>query len=453
MIPKLLTKDEGKTLEFKESCRSLRGIVRTAVAFANTAGGSIVIGVRDKTKDVVGLSDPLAEEERLASSFADNISPLLVPDIQIQSWRDRELIVVTIPHAVGPYYIRSEGPESGVYIRLGSTNRRAGPEIISDITLLARNVFFDEQPCTEINSEVIDFRAASEFFAQVSRKLPPSKQRSLGLLVNHAGREFPSRGAVLLFGKKRETIFPDAIIRCARFQGKDTERFIDQSDINEYLPRAVESTVAFIERHTLQTSAIGRVRRRDIPEYPPPAVREAVINAVVHTDYSLGGMNIKVAVFNDRIEITNPGLLPFGLTMAAALSGVSKLRNRVIGRVFRELGLIEQWGSGIGRMIAVCAAAGLQPPRFEEIGTSFRVTIYGRHITTPSIPGWQKKLELYLIDKEEISTRDAAQLWKLSARAARTRLRKLVSAGILAEIGTGPKDPRRTYVLKWKGDT
>jgi len=235
MIPKLLTKDEGKTLEFKESCRSLRGIVRTAVAFANTAGGSIVIGVRDKTKDVVGLSDPLAEEERLASSFADNISPLLVPDIQIQSWRDRELIVVTVPHAVGPYYIRSEGPESGVYIRLGSTNRRAGPEIISDITLLARNVFFDEQPCTEINSEVIDFRAASEFFAQVSRKLPPSKQRSLGLL-----------------------------------------------------------------------------------------------------------------------------------------------------------------------------------------------------------------------DKEEISTRDAAQLWKLSARAARTRLRKLVSAGILAEIGTGPKDPRRTYVLKGK---
>ena len=222
MIPKLLTKDEGKTLEFKESCRSLRGIVRTAVAFANTAGGSIVIGVRDKTKDVVGLSDPLAEEERLASSFADNISPLLVPDIQIQSWRDRELIVVTVPHAVGPYYIRSEGPESGVYIRLGSTNRRAGPEIISDITLLARNVFFDEQPCMEINSEAIDFRAASEFFSQVSRKLPRSKQRSLGLLVNYSGREFPSRGAILLFGKKRKTIFPDAIIRCARFRGKDT---------------------------------------------------------------------------------------------------------------------------------------------------------------------------------------------------------------------------------------
>jgi len=222
MIRNLLAKDEGKTLEFKENCRSLCGIVRTAVAFANMAGGSIVIGLRDKTKDVVGLPDPLAEEERLASAFADNITPLLVPDIQIHSWRDRELIVVTVPHSVGPYYIRSEGPESGVYIRLDSTNRRAGQEIIAEIKLLARNIFFDEQPCMEINSEAIDFRAASEFFSQVSRKLPRSKQRSLGLLVNYSGREFPSRGAILLFGKKRKTIFPDAIIRCARFRGKDT---------------------------------------------------------------------------------------------------------------------------------------------------------------------------------------------------------------------------------------
>jgi predicted HTH transcriptional regulator len=110
-------------------------------------------------------------------------------------------------------------------------------------------------------------------------------------------------------------------------------------------------------------------------EYPPAAVREAIINAVVHADYSIGGMNIKVAIFNDRIEVTNPGMLPFGITLEAALSGVSKLRNRVIGRVFRELGLIEQWGSGMGRMITACQEAGLQSPRFEEIGNSFRVAL------------------------------------------------------------------------------
>jgi ATP-dependent DNA helicase RecG len=450
VIKNLLSQNEGKTLEFKENCRSVQNILRTAVAFANTAGGTLVVGVRDRTKDVVGVKDPLGEEERIASVFADSISPTLVPEIQIVSWRDRELIVVNIPHLVGPYHIRSEGQEDGVYIRLGSTNRRAGPELIASIQRLAINTFFDEQPCTEVNSEAIDFRAASEYFAQVSRNITPSARRSLGLLVNHAGQEFPSRGAVLLFGKDRRSIFPDAIIRCARFHGLTTAHFIDQTEIDEYLPRAVESTVAFIDRHTMHAAEIGHIRRRDVHEYPPPAIREAVINAVVHADYSIGGMNIKVAVFDDRIEITSPGMLPFGLTIEAAISGVSKLRNRVIGRVLRELGLIEQWGSGIGRMIAACIEVGLQQPRFEEIGNSFKVTLFNRRVSAPSKeePKWQEQLEKYLLEHSEISTANAARIWDVSDRAARTRLRKLVSKELLAEIGTGPKDPKRVYVLK-----
>jgi len=266
MIQAFLARDEGKTLEFKENCRSLQQIVRTAVAFANTSGGAIVIGVRDQTKEVVGVADPLREEERLASAFADAIRPLLIPDIQIHAWRDRELIVISIPHTIGPYYVQSEGPESGVYIRLGSSNRRAGPEIIAEIQRLARNTFFDEQPCTEINSEGIDFRAASEFFAAVSRPLTPPKQKSLGLVIEYGSREVPTQGAVILFGKDRRRFFPDATIRCARFRGTDTSRFIDQTEIDEYLPKAIESTISFIERHTRQGFEIGRVQRREYPQ-------------------------------------------------------------------------------------------------------------------------------------------------------------------------------------------
>ena len=125
-IESLLAQEEGKTLEFKENCRSLSKIVQTVVAFANTAGGVLCIGIRDRTKEVVGLPDPLADEEKLANAFADSIQPLLIPDIQISAWRDRELIIVSMPHTLGPYYVKSEGIEKGVYIRLGSTNRRAG---------------------------------------------------------------------------------------------------------------------------------------------------------------------------------------------------------------------------------------------------------------------------------------------------------------------------------------
>jgi len=451
IISDLLTANEGKTLEFKENCRSMHSILRTVAAFANTAGGTVVIGIRDKSKEVVGLLNSLQDEERLANSFADNIRPILIPDIQIISWRDRELIIVHVPHLVGPYYLQAEGPKDGVYVRLGSTNRRAGPELIAAIQRLAVNQFFDEQPCTELNSEAIDFRAASELFSQVSLKPTPALYRSLGLLVDHGGRQFPSRGAVLLFGKDRRSVFPDALLRCARFRGVDASHFIDQVEIDDYLPRMVDGAVAFVERHTMNRAEIGRVRRVDIQEYPPAAIREAIVNAIVHADYSLGGMNIKLAVFDNRIEITNPGMLPFGLTMEAAISGVSKLRNRVIGRVFRALGLIEQWGSGIGRMIAACTQAGLRPPQLEEIGTSFRVTLFSGKNAAPKVPLWQTTLEQYLAAHQQISTRTAASLWDISTRAARTRLRKLVEKGVLSEIGTGPQDPQKIYVLKQKG--
>jgi len=289
VIERFLARNKGKTLEFKENCRPLHAIVRTVVAFANTAGGSIVIGVKDKTKDVVGIAEPLGDEERLANTFADSITPLLIPDIQIHAWRNRQLIVVVVPHSVGPYYVRSEGPDSGVYVRLGSSNRPAGPELIAEIRRLARNAFFDEQPCSGINSEDIDFRVASELFAQASRPFTLPKRRSLGLLVAQGGREVPSNGAVLLFGRTRSNVFPNATVRCARFLGSDTARFLDQSEIDEYLPNTADQAVAFIERHTRQGLEIGRVRNRKLPEYPVEAVREAVINAIVHADYSIGG--------------------------------------------------------------------------------------------------------------------------------------------------------------------
>jgi predicted HTH transcriptional regulator len=99
-------------------------------------------------------------------------------------------------------------------------------------------------------------------------------------------------------------------------------------------------------------------------------------------------------------------------------------------------------------MLAVCAEAGLKPPRFEEIGTNFRVILFGTRVAVPARPDWHNQLIRYLAQKGQISTQEAARLWKTSDRTARTRLRKLVTDGVLAEMGTGPKDPYRTYVLK-----
>src|SRR5437588_7735553 len=103
MLEELLTKEEGKTLEFKENTKSLQKIIQTIMAFANTAGGTLVIGIKDKTKEVIGLSNILEEEERLANAIADSVAPLLIPSLQLHTWRGRDLLLVSVPHGFGPY--------------------------------------------------------------------------------------------------------------------------------------------------------------------------------------------------------------------------------------------------------------------------------------------------------------------------------------------------------------
>ena len=179
---------------------------------------------------------------------------------------------------------------------------------------------------------------------------------------------------------------------------------------------------------------------------PIPAVREAIINAVTHADYSQRGAPIRVLVFDDRITVESPGLLPFGLTIDDIQRGVSKLRNRVIGRVFKELGLIEQWGSGIGRMMDACHEHGLPPPEFEEIGTQFRVTIWLQAQTVPSVDEVNARILAAIGESNGLSTKQVAEAVTISSRAARTRLKALVEKGFIVEVGSSPTDPKRIYL-------
>ena len=148
--------------------------------------------------------------------------------------------------------------------------------------------------------------------------------------------------------------------------------------------------------------------------------------------------------FDDRLEIENPGLLPFGLTIEDLPRGVSKLRNRVIGRVFHELRLIEHWGSGAQRMIASCQQAGVPVPIWEEIGTRLRVTMSTEPVDAATADPMDQAI-LNLLDGGDRTTREIAGAIGRSTRATRTRLSRLVDPGQLVAIGRGPQDPRRVY--------
>lgn len=443
MIETLLSQNEGKTIEFKETTRSLNGIVKTVIAFANTAGGTIIIGVRDGSKELVGLVNILEEEERVANALADNISPLLVPDIEIQTIRGKELLILRIPHSVGPYYLKSEGPDRGVYIRFGSTNRAADIETLAALRLLAENIFYDELPHPHGK---LDPDEIKKIFDQIDRRPTELALESLGITTRHSGKLRPTNGGVLLFCLKRLQYFPDSLIRCARFLGSTKEKILDQVDIEASLPYAIDQIISFIERNIRKGAKIGRMHREDTFEYPPIAIREAVINALLHTDYAMKGCQIKVAIFDDRIEFTNPGGLPFGLTIEKAIAGSSRLRNRVIGRVFRELKLIEQWGSGLQRILEACKRQGLKTPVIEELNNQFQLTLYSTQVEEISIEIWGKLFLKYLEENGSATTKEAAKTWKVSTRTARLRLKSLQDDGFVLRLGTSGNDPNVKYI-------
>lgn len=445
MINDYLTQSENKTLEFKENTKSLPGIIKTIVAFANTSGGVLIIGIKDKTKEIIGVTNAFLEEERIANAVNDSIAPLIIPDIEIHTYRDRELIIIRVPHTAGPFYLKTEGLEKGVHVRFGSTNRLADREMLAALKLFSENRTFDELP---VPKGTIDEDAVETAFLSANKKLKKEHYELLNIITPYMGKNTPTVGGILLFSKERFKLFPDATIRCARFKGNTKENILDQKEITSFLSVSVSDILLFIERNTSLKGEIGIIHRRNISEYPPVALREAIINAILHSDYSIKGCHIQIAIFDDRIEITNPGGLPFGQTIQKALAGFSKLRNRVIGRVFRELNLIEQWGSGLQRIFAVCKEEGLKPPIIEEHNNQFRITLYSERIKQRQFLDWEKTLINFLKKKGSITTKTSAEIWNVTDRTARTRLKSMVESNIIQRIATSEKDPLAIYKLK-----
>lgn len=441
----LLDRHEGKTLEFKREASSPVPLMKTLVAFANGAGGVLLIGVEDGTRHVVGVPDPARVEAQMANWVVDCIEPRLVPEILILPWRNKSLVLVEVfPSSVRPHFLKAEGGAKGVFVRVGSTNRRADPAQVEELKRQVAGRSFDEEPLPEMNSEDLDFRVASESFAG-RRQLVKGDLRILNLLASYQNRWVPTTGGILLFGKNRLSVFPDARIRAALFEGTDRSRILDAQEITSHLPRAVEEAITFVKRNTRNALSVSGLRNETVQEIPALALREAIINAVVHADYSQHGTPLKVAVFSDRIEIENPGGLPPGLTLEEIHQGASKLRNRVIGRVFHELGLIEQWGSGIQRMARACVEAGLQEPLLEEIGTGFRVTIGLKRTGRFDLDELDKKILDLFKGEKKLSTSEVAGAIQRSARTARDRLKRLIGLGLVHEIASSPKDPRKVF--------
>lgn len=251
---------ESRRLEFKDTWPGGDKIARTAVAFANGAGGRIVFGVRNEPRSIIGLSDKelFRLEEQVINHIVDRCVPAIVPEVYIQNADGESLLVVEIyPGSRKPYHLKATGPGDGTYVRVGSVNRQASSEVVTALDRESSGVSFDQEIRTDVDWEALDL---NEFVAAyrraTGRNLDAAAYGKLGLVADSRNDTVPTNASILLSDAATlRRWFPYAKIECARFKGTTPDVFLDQATIDGPLFSTVEPTLAFIKHPRCEVMA------------------------------------------------------------------------------------------------------------------------------------------------------------------------------------------------------
>lgn len=387
MIEKAIEAGESEVVEFKRELPSKdKKVMKTVVAFANCGGGRIIFGVDDATHSILGVND--GERARLQDMLTDMISdtcaPQIFPSFTWRSLEGKALFVVEIPQSSQtPYYIRAEGLEQGVYVRVGATTRKASPEKVRELQLRGQNVTYDavvESGVAPVPRKSVDVicQAIREYAGSPARSIGVNQLISWELLRRDAGALYPTNAYRILTGSGVHF----SGIQCAVFQGAEKVNFLDRKEFNGPAYEQLENAQRFLMQYLRCSAVIENIRREDVYEIPLEALRELIANAILHRNYLVHAY-IQVSVFDDRVEILSPGGLYDNLTREEMLSGMSRLRNPLLADVFRRMNIVEQWGTGIQRVIQLCANAGLPAPDFDITGDAVRIVLRRLPLAAP----------------------------------------------------------------------
>ncbi len=377
-INQVIFQPEGRRLEFKESLPEKSDIAKSVIAFSNDAGGDLYIGIKDNPRKITGIPEEelFSIEEQISNVIYSRCHPIIIPDITFLSIEGKHIIRISVYKGnTPPYHLKEKGAMSGTYIRIGSSNRLAEDYIVAELERKKRNVTFDSEITTEKTISQINIdNFKSVYKEKTGEDINEQILKKLELYSFNQGENYPTNALILFSDDElRNRYFHFAKIECARFKGTSSEFFIDKKTIDNNISLQAEEAYNFVLRHINQGATVEGVYTIHRWEYPVKAIREIIRNAVVHRDYSLQGKDIKVAVYDDMVEITSPGLLPSSIDFSQMETGQSDARNRIIAPVFKKLGIIDQWGNGL----KLVAEELLQYPEIEliwkEIGLSLQI--------------------------------------------------------------------------------
>ena len=468
MAEETLFSGESKNIEYKVAVPDKsEKYMKTVVAFANGRGGKIVFGIEDKTLEVVGMDEDSIYKtmDAITNAISDSCEPAIRPDVAMQTIKDKTVIVVEIfPGAERPYYIKSQGVFDGTYVRVAGTTRHVEDYMLRELMLEGKNRYFDSEICQNMDisdSEIEELCKSLKETAirntwQDSEKVKIKDVTrniliSWGVLKEEGGKVYPTNAYALLTGR----MVGQPVIQCGVFKGTNRAHFVDRREFEGSIQEQMDAAYQYVLEKINMGMTIKGMYRQDVYELPTDGIRELIANAVAHRSYLEPG-NIQVALYDDRLEITSPGMLLNNVTIEKMIEGYSRPRNPAIARAFAYMKIIEKWGTGIPRLFAACEEYGLPKPELIDFDGDFRVNMYRKrdantetntetNIETNTETNIETNTEnvgriiRLMGEQPSITVKMIAQQLGLSVVGVRYHINKLKKDGVVEHIGSSKK--------------
>ncbi len=424
---------ESRKLEYKRIF--VEDIKKTIIAFANTDGGEIKIGIADDGT-ITGVSDPDETILRVQNAIRDNIEPDVTQFTECcaETTDNKTIVVVRVERGTDrPYYLSSKGlrPE-GVFVRQGPSTVPASKSAIREMIKISSGYSFEESRSL---NQSLTFESTAQAFKEKGLDFGSAQQRTLGLISADGTY---TNSALLLSDQCPHSI------KAAYFQGTDKMIFRDRREFSGSLLKQLEESLRYLDLFNKTRSTFPGIYRVDQRDYHPLILREAVLNALIHRDYSRFSSTL-ISIFDDRMEIVNYGGLVEGMTYADLLNRISLPRNRRLANIFFRLGLIEEYGTGIARIFDAYKNFP-QQPKISVAPVSFLLTLpnmnefekdQGHEMKNYANNERDREIMRFSAERKSITRKDVQERLNISESTAGSDLKRLTDLGELVRIGSG----------------
>ena len=428
---------ESEVVELKAEV--VGDICKEVIAFANTKGGTLYIGVSNDGS-VVGVKNADQVMLQLNNMIRDSIKPdvTMFVGYETQHVTDKDIIAVTIQKGTDrPYYLGSKGLKpSGVYVRNGTSSDPATDTAIRRMIKETDGDNFESMRSLEQN---LSFEAAEKQFEKQNIPFDTAKMQTLGMI---SADGIYSNVALLLSDQCPSTI------KAATFSGEDKGSFQDRREFGGSLFQQMEELYSYLDLRNQTKATFDGLYRIDTRDYPEDALREALLNSLIHRDYSFRASTL-VSVYADRIEFVSVGGLPSGIELDDIMLGLSVCRNPKLAAIFYRLQLIEAYGTGMPKIMNAYTETELKP-KIEVSSNAFKITLPNRnagtnHTQTPvgTLKSEEKRILDFIGSNGHIVRSDVDQLLDVSQATANRILKQMVAEGLIYQDGNGRKTKYR----------